>query len=200
MSFGDQHKVYTRLEAMKVAKEQALVRETHADFLKEGKNAPNDLMDKYKKTLSQKLGPYRRSAPTPESPPRAPEQGARAAAPSPQPVTNGAPKPGQPTSAMPNPTSTSTAATTATHSSTGARPPATSAQPTYGVHQQQAHSWAPPYQSAGTTTAMPQYGGLPSALAPPQGLFQQNAMGGTGGYSSYRPPGAQHQAYPMRWG
>jgi len=56
MSFHDQHKVYTRLEAMKVAKEQAHFREQHADFLKDGVEAPDDLLHKYKKTIKQKLG------------------------------------------------------------------------------------------------------------------------------------------------
>lgn len=56
MSFHDQHKVYTRLEAMKVAKEQALFREKHADYVKEGREAPDDLLVKYKKTIQQKLG------------------------------------------------------------------------------------------------------------------------------------------------
>lgn len=56
MSFHDQHKVYTRLEAMKVAKEQAAFREKHADYLKEGAEVPDDLMMKYKKTIQQKLG------------------------------------------------------------------------------------------------------------------------------------------------
>lgn len=55
MSFHDQHKVYTRLEAMKVAKEQAAFREKHADYLKEGAEVPDDLMMKYKKTIQQTL-------------------------------------------------------------------------------------------------------------------------------------------------
>ena len=36
-SFQDTHKVYSRLEAMKVAKEQALVRERAADYTKDGR-------------------------------------------------------------------------------------------------------------------------------------------------------------------
>lgn len=56
MSFHDQHKVYTRLEAMKVAKEQALFREKHAGYIKDGQDAPDDLLVKYKKTIQQKLG------------------------------------------------------------------------------------------------------------------------------------------------
>eukprot|EP00747_Dinoflagellata_sp_TGD_P166374 gnl/TRDRNA2_/TRDRNA2_189075_c0_seq1.p1 gnl/TRDRNA2_/TRDRNA2_189075_c0~~gnl/TRDRNA2_/TRDRNA2_189075_c0_seq1.p1 ORF type:complete len:406 (+),score=54.27 gnl/TRDRNA2_/TRDRNA2_189075_c0_seq1:112-1329(+) len=80
MSFGDTHKVYTRLEAMKVAKEQAIVREKAADYVKEGTNVPHDLlMQKYKKTISQKLGPNRRQAPRSpqkeEGPPGAPPPG-----------------------------------------------------------------------------------------------------------------------------
>lgn len=56
MSFHDNHKVYTRLEAMKVAKEQAAFREKHADYIKDGVEVPDDLMMKYKKTVQQKLG------------------------------------------------------------------------------------------------------------------------------------------------
>jgi len=61
MSFHDQHKVYTRLEAMKVAKEQAFTREKHADYIVDGREVPDDLMHKYKKTIQQKLGQPRRS-------------------------------------------------------------------------------------------------------------------------------------------
>lgn len=57
VSFHDQHKMYSRLEAMKVAKEQAMVREKAADYVKDGRQIPNDLMSKYKKTLQQKLDP-----------------------------------------------------------------------------------------------------------------------------------------------
>lgn len=56
MSFHDNDKVYTRLEAMKVAAEQAAFREKHADYVKEGTEVPDDLMMKYKKTVQQKLG------------------------------------------------------------------------------------------------------------------------------------------------
>jgi len=56
ISFNDQHKVYSRLEAMKVAKEQALFREKAACFVKEGMEVPEDLIIKYKKSLQVKLG------------------------------------------------------------------------------------------------------------------------------------------------
>merc|ERR1719359_1879986 len=60
LSFGDSNKVYSRLEAMKVAKEQALVREKASEFVKDGLEVPqHELMTKYKKTLSQKLGERR---------------------------------------------------------------------------------------------------------------------------------------------
>uniref|UniRef100_A0A6T1GWJ5 Uncharacterized protein n=1 Tax=Alexandrium monilatum TaxID=311494 RepID=A0A6T1GWJ5_9DINO len=62
MSFHDQHKMYNRLEAMKVAKEQALVRERAADYVKDGREVPGDLMVKYKKTIQQKLDPGGRRA------------------------------------------------------------------------------------------------------------------------------------------
>eukprot|EP00931_Biecheleriopsis_adriatica_P032432 TRINITY_DN18926_c0_g1_i1.p1 TRINITY_DN18926_c0_g1~~TRINITY_DN18926_c0_g1_i1.p1 ORF type:complete len:572 (+),score=102.89 TRINITY_DN18926_c0_g1_i1:41-1756(+) len=57
MSFHDQHKMYSRLEAMKVAKEQALMREKAADYTKDGREVPKELMSKYKKNLQQKLNP-----------------------------------------------------------------------------------------------------------------------------------------------
>lgn len=74
MSFHDQHKVYTRLEAMKVAKEQAQFREKHADYIKDGMEAPEDLLSTYKKTIQQKLGhqPPQRSQQSHE---RTPERG-----------------------------------------------------------------------------------------------------------------------------
>lgn len=79
LSFGDGNKVYSRLEAMKVAKEQALVRERAADYVKDGMQVPQyELMSKYKKTISQKLG-ERRQRPTgpmmvPEPEVQAPQQ------------------------------------------------------------------------------------------------------------------------------
>lgn len=57
MSFHDQHKLYSRLEAMKVAKEQALVRERAADYIKDGRDVPGELLMKYKKTIQMKLDP-----------------------------------------------------------------------------------------------------------------------------------------------
>eukprot|EP00929_Paragymnodinium_shiwhaense_P080627 TRINITY_DN42061_c0_g2_i4.p2 TRINITY_DN42061_c0_g2~~TRINITY_DN42061_c0_g2_i4.p2 ORF type:complete len:421 (-),score=90.91 TRINITY_DN42061_c0_g2_i4:181-1443(-) len=53
MSFDDQHKMYSRLEAMRVAKEQAEVRERAADFVREGREVPRDLMTGYQKTVRQ---------------------------------------------------------------------------------------------------------------------------------------------------
>eukprot|EP00930_Biecheleria_cincta_P079131 TRINITY_DN6684_c0_g2_i1.p1 TRINITY_DN6684_c0_g2~~TRINITY_DN6684_c0_g2_i1.p1 ORF type:complete len:611 (+),score=111.50 TRINITY_DN6684_c0_g2_i1:71-1834(+) len=58
-SFKDHHKVYSRLEAMKVAKEQALVREKAATYVKDGREVPNELFTKYKKNLKIKLGLHR---------------------------------------------------------------------------------------------------------------------------------------------
>lgn len=57
LSFRDQHKMYSRLEAMKVAKEQALTREKAADYIKDGREVPRELLSKYKKTIQQKLDP-----------------------------------------------------------------------------------------------------------------------------------------------
>mmetsp|Transcript_155904 Transcript_155904/g.499841 ORF Transcript_155904/g.499841 Transcript_155904/m.499841 type:complete len:431 (+) Transcript_155904:76-1368(+) len=56
ISFNDTHKVYSRLEAMKVAKEQALCREKAAGYIKEGKEIPGDIITKYNKSLQVKLG------------------------------------------------------------------------------------------------------------------------------------------------
>lgn len=72
MSFGDEHKMYTRLEAMKVAKEQALVREQAAGYAKDGMYVPeHELMTKYNKVLSQKLGNNRQRRPDPTPAPAA---------------------------------------------------------------------------------------------------------------------------------
>jgi len=57
ISFNDGHEAYSRLDAMKVAKEQALVREKVAGYLQAGKALPDDLMDKYRKSLRKKLAP-----------------------------------------------------------------------------------------------------------------------------------------------
>ncbi|CAJ1410853.1 unnamed protein product [Effrenium voratum] len=54
ISFNDTHKVYNRLEAMKVAKEQALVREKAASYVKDGRDVPQDLMARYKKPPDDK--------------------------------------------------------------------------------------------------------------------------------------------------
>lgn len=57
LSFGDMHQVVSRLEAMKIAKEQALVREMAAGYTKEGHAVPqSELMKRYQKTIDQKLG------------------------------------------------------------------------------------------------------------------------------------------------
>lgn len=70
MTFDDTHKKYSRLEAMKVAKEQANIREKAADYTKEGRQVPDDLVRKYNKALRQKLRGHRigdsaREAPAP---------------------------------------------------------------------------------------------------------------------------------------
>jgi len=82
LSFGDGNKVYSRLEAMKVAKEQALVREKAADFVKDGAMVPqHELMAKYKKTISQKLGERRQRQSEAEQPVTGPPPPAEAPAP-----------------------------------------------------------------------------------------------------------------------
>ncbi|CAJ1423949.1 unnamed protein product [Effrenium voratum] len=89
MSFHDTHKVYSRLEAMKVAKEQALVREKAADYTKDGREVPRELMSKYKKTIALKLDPAGKRK-VPERPGERPEQRAEPERPEiPPPVFNG---------------------------------------------------------------------------------------------------------------
>ncbi|CAE7807603.1 PHO91 [Symbiodinium sp. CCMP2456] len=55
MTFDDRHKQYSRLEAMKVAKEQACIREQAADCLLDGKQVPDDLVRRYNKALRSKI-------------------------------------------------------------------------------------------------------------------------------------------------
>lgn len=66
ISFGDEEKRYSRLDAMKVAKEQANFREKAATYLAEGQAVPLDLREKYEKTIDIKLGkrPNRQSPPS----------------------------------------------------------------------------------------------------------------------------------------
>lgn len=59
MTFDDTDNKYTRLEAMKVAKEQANIREKAADYTKEGRQVPVELVKKYNKSLEQKLRGHR---------------------------------------------------------------------------------------------------------------------------------------------
>jgi len=66
ISFGDEGNRYSRLDAMKVAKEQAIFREKAATYLNEGQSLPVDLREKYEKSIDIKLGTARRWAPTPQ--------------------------------------------------------------------------------------------------------------------------------------
>lgn len=73
MTFDDNSKPYSRLEAMKVAKEQALVRERAAEYAQQGMAPPMDLRKQYEKTLAKKLHGGRQIwAPKPE--PRPPQE------------------------------------------------------------------------------------------------------------------------------
>jgi len=56
LTFGDQQSVYSRLDAMKVAKAQAQFREKAAEHVHQGQEVPADLLSRYEKTLQQKLG------------------------------------------------------------------------------------------------------------------------------------------------
>jgi len=56
ISFGDEGYGYTRLDAMKVAKEQAAFRQKAANCVVEGQSVPGDLKEKYQKAIDTKLG------------------------------------------------------------------------------------------------------------------------------------------------
>jgi len=101
LSFGDSNKAYSRLEAMKVAKEQALIREKACEYACAGMAVPqHELMAKYNKTISQKLGGrgQRPTGPQPENQQmaQAPAEAPVASPPpsaSPTPQTSPAPSP-----------------------------------------------------------------------------------------------------------
>lgn len=57
MTFDDTDKSYSRVEAMQVAKEQALLREKAAGCERDGRHVPADLMEKYTKALHRRLNP-----------------------------------------------------------------------------------------------------------------------------------------------
>lgn len=61
MTFRDTDDRYSRLDAMKVAKEQAYFREKAAEYAKAGHSVPTDLWQKYEKTMEIKLGRQRGS-------------------------------------------------------------------------------------------------------------------------------------------
>jgi len=68
MTFDDSHQKYTRLEAMRVAKEQASIREKAADYTREGQQVPDELVKKYNRVIRQKLrrgNPLKREDPLP---------------------------------------------------------------------------------------------------------------------------------------
>jgi len=56
MTFKDAEERYSRLDAMKVAKEQAHFREKAAEYSNAGQNVPSELLEKYEKALDIKLG------------------------------------------------------------------------------------------------------------------------------------------------
>jgi len=73
ISFGDEGNRYSRLDAMKVAKEQAIFREKAANYTNDGQQVPMELREKYDKTMEIKLGNgYGRQRPKPEPKPTAP--------------------------------------------------------------------------------------------------------------------------------
>eukprot|EP00928_Gymnodinium_smaydae_P043250 TRINITY_DN2901_c0_g1_i1.p1 TRINITY_DN2901_c0_g1~~TRINITY_DN2901_c0_g1_i1.p1 ORF type:complete len:817 (-),score=169.03 TRINITY_DN2901_c0_g1_i1:117-2510(-) len=66
MTFDDLDQKYNRLEAMKVAKEQAKIREQAASFVQRGAAVPEQLVQNYNRTLWQKLGFFRSKPEEPE--------------------------------------------------------------------------------------------------------------------------------------
>jgi hypothetical protein len=59
ISFEDGGNRFNRLDAMRIAKEQAKVREEAANYVNQGQEVPADLLDKYEKTIEMKLGKSR---------------------------------------------------------------------------------------------------------------------------------------------
>lgn len=62
LSFKDDEDRYGRLDAMKVAKEQANFRERAAEYARAGQLVPPDLMEKYEKAMDIKLGRNKKKA------------------------------------------------------------------------------------------------------------------------------------------
>uniref|UniRef100_A0A6T8X8C1 Uncharacterized protein n=1 Tax=Noctiluca scintillans TaxID=2966 RepID=A0A6T8X8C1_NOCSC len=56
LTFGDIENCCNRLDAMKIAKEQANFREQAADLVTQGREVPPELMQQYERRLDQKLG------------------------------------------------------------------------------------------------------------------------------------------------
>jgi len=56
LTFGEDQVGYSRLDAMKLAKEQANFREQAATYVQQGREIPDDLLKKYEKKIEVKLG------------------------------------------------------------------------------------------------------------------------------------------------
>lgn len=102
ISFGDEGNRYSRLDAMKVAKEQAIFREKAATYSSEGQVVPLDLREKYQKTIDTKLGKRRWSAKPEKAEPAGPAWWPGAPAPATA-ATAPAPKQQQPQSQQQQP-------------------------------------------------------------------------------------------------
>lgn len=196
MSFGDSKQVYTRLEAMKVAKEQAVIRETAADCVKEGKTyAPEDLMKKYRKTIEQKLGPNRRTAPQPQN-----NGGAATSPPGPEGAPSPAAAPPPPQVPQPQAPAPQAPAPQPGPQAPVASAPQQAAPQPYGQPYGAAQPWPPQQPSyngpplASAPAAQPcaaqAWSGAPS-LTPPQGLFH-------GGHATLAPSAPHPAAYQMQ--
>lgn len=176
MSFNDSMKVYNRLEAMKVAKEQALFREKAAALTKEGLEVPQEeLEEKYKKIIDMKLGHGRAKGirPRNEEPPPSPEPPSTQP-PSPQPVAHHPPAPAAaPAAAMPAPPPPYVAPPASPAPHTPARLSAASPAPVGRMHSGQAPqligygSYCPsPKPSARAVTEGVQGGSTPGLPVP----------------------------------
>lgn len=127
MTFDDANRAYTRLEAMKVAKEQAIVREKAAEYSQMGMPPPNDLRMQYEKNITRKLNPggrqrYPGAEAGPPPPVAMPSGGAMPQA-MPQPMPAGFPV-GTPSPVMGAPNMFGPAPNLMPHAATTAMPPA----------------------------------------------------------------------------
>jgi len=177
ISFNDTHKVYSRLEAMKVAKEQALVREKAATYVKDGRDVPqHELMQRYKKNIQIKLGQHKPKGQRPKKEEEQPPEAAAAPAPA---MPQAPPAMPQAPPAMPQAPPTPAAASSP--------PPVMQQQPQVPTPPSAIPAAASP-QAAGMQSPMPEHRQVtaPGASSPAAGQLTQ-------------PQHAQPQLTPPQW-